>query len=97
MPLVLLQPLPCCCTKFQYAREWNHYAFGMWRPSKNDWELRLDLLPPQFRLKANLATERLHISTLRRTVEAMGGELIMTGQFPDGAPIKLAEVTELDA
>lgn len=38
----------------------------------------------------------MHISTLRRTVEAMGGQLIMTAQFPDGAPIKLTGLAELD-
>ena len=39
----------------------------------------------------------MHISTLRRTVEAMGGQLIMTAQFPDGAPIKLTGLAEVDA
>lgn len=39
----------------------------------------------------------LHISTLRRTVEAMGGQLIMTAQFPDGAPVRLTGLAELDA
>ena len=31
----------------------------------------------------------LHISTLRRTVEAMGGELTIFATFPKGAPVKL--------
>ncbi len=39
----------------------------------------------------------LHLSTLRRSVEAMGGELILTAKFPDGAPIRLTGFAELDA
>ena len=39
----------------------------------------------------------MHISTLRRTVEAMGGELILTAKFRDGAPVKLAGLAEIDA
>ena len=31
----------------------------------------------------------MHLSTLQRTVRAMGGELILTAQFPDGAPVRL--------
>jgi DNA-binding XRE family transcriptional regulator len=31
----------------------------------------------------------LHLSTLRRSVEAMGGELILTAKFPDRAPVTL--------
>jgi DNA-binding XRE family transcriptional regulator len=31
----------------------------------------------------------LHISTLKRSIEAMGGELTLIAKFPDGAPIKL--------
>ena len=38
----------------------------------------------------------MHISTLRRTIEAMGGELIVTAQFPDGSPIRLAGLAEVD-
>ncbi len=29
----------------------------------------------------------LHISTLRRSVEAMGGRLSLIAEFPDGAPV----------
>ena len=36
----------------------------------------------------------MHISTLRRAIEAMGGELTLTAQFPDGAPVKLAGLTD---
>ena len=38
----------------------------------------------------------LHLSTLRRSVEAMGGELILTAKFPDGAPVTLTGFRELD-
>ena len=31
----------------------------------------------------------LHLSTLKRSIEAMGGELILTAKFPDGAPVRL--------
>jgi DNA-binding XRE family transcriptional regulator len=31
----------------------------------------------------------MHLSTLQRTVRAMGGELILTAQFPEGAPVRL--------
>ena len=31
----------------------------------------------------------MHLSTLQRTVKAMGGELILTAQFPDGAPVRI--------
>jgi DNA-binding XRE family transcriptional regulator len=37
----------------------------------------------------------LHISTLRRSVEAMGGELILAAKFGDGAPIRLTGLSEL--
>jgi DNA-binding XRE family transcriptional regulator len=39
----------------------------------------------------------LHLSTLKRSIEAMGGELILTARFPDGAPVKLTGFAELDA
>ena len=35
-----------------------------------------------------------HISTLRRTIEAMGGELIVMAQFPDAKPIKITGFAE---
>jgi DNA-binding XRE family transcriptional regulator len=31
----------------------------------------------------------LHISTLRRSIEAMGGKLSIVAEFPDGAPVVL--------
>lgn len=39
-----------------------------------------------------------HISTLKRTIEAMGGELVVMAQFPDAKPIRItgfAEATTL--
>jgi transcriptional regulator with XRE-family HTH domain len=39
----------------------------------------------------------LHLSTLKRSIEAMGGELILMAKFPDGAPVKLTGFAELEA
>jgi DNA-binding XRE family transcriptional regulator len=39
----------------------------------------------------------LHLSTLKRSVEAMGGELILTAKFPDRAPVRLTGFAELEA
>jgi len=39
----------------------------------------------------------LPLSTLKRSIEAIRGELILTAKFPDGAPIKLTGFAELDA
>ena len=36
----------------------------------------------------------MHISTLRRQVEALGGELTLVAKFPDGAPVKLRGLAE---
>lgn len=38
----------------------------------------------------------LHLSTLRRCIEAMGGKLILAAQFPEGAPVRLTGFSELD-
>jgi DNA-binding XRE family transcriptional regulator len=38
----------------------------------------------------------MHLSTLQRTVRAMGGELILTAQFPDGAPVRLTGFASID-
>ena len=38
----------------------------------------------------------MHLSTLQRTVRAMGGELILTAQFPDGAPVRLIGFSSID-
>jgi DNA-binding XRE family transcriptional regulator len=37
----------------------------------------------------------LHISTLRRSVEALGGSLSLIAEFPDGAPVKLSGLSDL--
>ncbi len=39
----------------------------------------------------------LLLSTLRRTVEAMGGSLSLVARFPDRAPVELAGIAERDA
>jgi transcriptional regulator with XRE-family HTH domain len=39
----------------------------------------------------------LHISTLRRSVEALGGSLSLIAEFPDGAPVKLSGLSNLEA
>ncbi len=39
----------------------------------------------------------MHLSTLRRTVEAMGGQLIVTAQFPDGAPVRISGLAVIEA
>ncbi len=39
----------------------------------------------------------LLLSTLRRTVEAMGGTLSLIARFPDRPPVELAGITEHDA
>jgi DNA-binding XRE family transcriptional regulator len=36
----------------------------------------------------------MHISTLRRQVEALGGELTLVAKFPTGSPVKLKGLTE---
>lgn len=38
----------------------------------------------------------MHLSTLQRTVGAIGGELILTAQFPDGAPVRLIGFVSMD-
>ena len=39
----------------------------------------------------------LLLSTLRRTVEAMGGSLSLVAHFPDRPPVELAGIVEHDA
>jgi DNA-binding XRE family transcriptional regulator len=36
----------------------------------------------------------LHISTLRRSVEALGGKLSIIAEFPDGAPVLLTGLSK---
>jgi DNA-binding XRE family transcriptional regulator len=39
----------------------------------------------------------MHISTLRRSIEAMGGKLSLVAEFPDRDPVLLAGISALDA
>jgi DNA-binding XRE family transcriptional regulator len=39
----------------------------------------------------------MHISTLRRSIEAMGGKLSLVAQFPDREPVLLSGISALDA
>jgi DNA-binding XRE family transcriptional regulator len=38
----------------------------------------------------------MHISTLRRSIEAMGGKLSLVAQFPDREPVILSGISSLD-
>jgi len=38
----------------------------------------------------------MHISTLRRSIEAMGGKLSLVAQFPDREPVVLSGIAALD-
>ena len=38
----------------------------------------------------------MHISTLRRSIEAMGGTLSLIAEFPDREPVVLAGISALD-
>ncbi len=38
----------------------------------------------------------MHISTLRRSIEAMGGKLSLVAEFPDREPVMMAGITSLD-
>lgn len=37
----------------------------------------------------------LHLSTLRRSIEALGGELTLVAKFPDRRPVRLAGFAEI--
>jgi DNA-binding XRE family transcriptional regulator len=39
----------------------------------------------------------MHISTLRRSIEAMGGTLSLVAEFPDREPVMLAGIAALDS
>ncbi|MGC2657559.1 MAG: XRE family transcriptional regulator [Bryobacteraceae bacterium] len=39
----------------------------------------------------------MHISTLRRQIEAMGGSLALVATFPDRRPVVLAGISDLDS
>lgn len=38
----------------------------------------------------------MHISTLRRSIEAMGGKLSLVAEFPDRKPVVLSGIAPLD-
>jgi DNA-binding XRE family transcriptional regulator len=38
----------------------------------------------------------MHISTLRRSIEAMGGKLSLVAEFPDREPVMLTGIKSLD-
>lgn len=71
-------------------------------------ELRLARAMTQVRLAKNLGVAQkqvseiekrtdMRISTLRRSVEAMGGKLLLVAEFPDRAPVVLSGIASLDA
>jgi DNA-binding XRE family transcriptional regulator len=37
----------------------------------------------------------VHLSTLKRSIEAMGGELVLWAQFPDAKPVRITGFAEL--
>jgi DNA-binding XRE family transcriptional regulator len=39
----------------------------------------------------------MHISTLRRSIEALGGKLSLVAEFPDRPPVVLSGIAALDA
>jgi len=38
----------------------------------------------------------MHISTLRRSIEALGGKLSLIAEFPDRNPVALSGISSLD-
>ncbi|MGA8160408.1 MAG: helix-turn-helix transcriptional regulator [Acidobacteriaceae bacterium] len=71
-------------------------------------ELRRARAMTQVRLAKNLGIAQkqiseiekrtdMHISTLRRSIEAMGGKLSLIAEFPDRKPVVLSGIASLDA
>ena len=69
-------------------------------------ELRQARAMTQVRLAKNLGVAQkqvseiekrtdMHISTLRRSIEAMGGKLSLVAEFPDRAPVMLAGISAI--
>ncbi len=69
-------------------------------------ELRQARALTQVRLAKNLGVAQkqiseiekrtdMHISTLRRSIEAMGGKLSLVAEFPDRAPVMLAGIAAI--
>ncbi len=70
-------------------------------------ELRRARAITQVRLAKNLGVAQkqvseierrtdMHISTLRRSIEAMGGKLSLVAEFPDREPVVLSGIASLD-
>ncbi|HEV2134856.1 MAG TPA: helix-turn-helix domain-containing protein [Terracidiphilus sp.] len=71
-------------------------------------ELRRARAMTQVRLAKNLGVAQkqvseiekrtdMHISTLRRSIEAMGGKLSLVAEFPDRKPVVLSGITSIDS
>lgn len=71
-------------------------------------ELRRARAMTQVRLAKNLGVAQkqiseiekrtdMHISTLRRSIEAMGGRLSLIAEFPDRKPVVLSGIASIDA
>jgi DNA-binding XRE family transcriptional regulator len=71
-------------------------------------ELRRARAMTQVRLAKNLGVAQkqiseiekrtdMHISTLRRSIEAMGGKLSLVAEFPDRKPVVLSGIASPDA
>ena len=70
-------------------------------------ELRRARAMTQVRLAKNLGVAQkqvseiekrtdMHISTLRRSIEAMGGKLSLVAEFPDRKPVVLSGIASID-
>ena len=71
-------------------------------------ELRRARAMTQVRLAKNLGVAQkqvseiekrtdMHISTLRRSIEAMGGKLTLVAEFPDRKPVVLSGIASIDS
>lgn len=71
-------------------------------------ELRRARAMTQVRLAKNLGVAQkqvseiekrtdMHISTLRRSIEAMGGKLSLVAEFPDRKPVMLSGIASIDS
>ncbi len=71
-------------------------------------ELRRARAMTQVRLAKNLGVAQkqvsefekrtdMHISTLRRSIEAMGGKLILVAEFPDRKPVVLSGIASINS
>ena len=71
-------------------------------------ELRRARAMTQVRLAKNLGVAQkqvseiekrtdMHISTLRRSIEAMGGKLSLVAEFPDRKPVVLSGIASIDS